>query len=152
MALQVLYADVERWNKYQANLKELERCEGKKLWLAYDAERGEYDRRNDEWKSKKADMKEAEAEKKALTDKVLPLKERVASAKRSLASSTESVKKNEAEMAAAVERSEKEDDAAEEAKARLCRTTHGTEPTLGSARRRYGTRPGCTRWTRRSRS
>ena len=69
MALQVLYADVERWNKYQANLKELERCEGKKLWLAYDAERGEYDRRNDEWKSKKADMKEAEAEKKALTDK-----------------------------------------------------------------------------------
>mmetsp|Transcript_22752 Transcript_22752/g.75462 ORF Transcript_22752/g.75462 Transcript_22752/m.75462 type:complete len:1094 (-) Transcript_22752:181-3462(-) len=116
---EVLYADVERWNKYQANLKELERCEGKKLWLEYDAERGEYDRRNDEWKSKKADMKEAEAEKKALTDKVLPLKERVASAKRSLASSTESVKKNEAEMAAAVERSEKEDDAAEEAKAGL---------------------------------
>jgi chromosome segregation ATPase len=113
---EVLYADVERWNRYQANVKQLAQVEGKKAWLLFEDQHVEYRRVCDEKSAKKQLKKEAEAEKKTLLEKVAPLRNLVKKARDIAKTHGAEVQAHEKAVAEAAEEVEKHEQAADAAK------------------------------------
>lgn len=113
---EVLYADVERWNQYQANIKQLAQVEGKKAWLAFEEQHVEYRRVCDEKGEKKQLKKEAEAEKRTLLEEVAPLKNLVKKARDIAKTHGAEVQAHEKAVSEAMEEVEKHEQAADAAK------------------------------------
>jgi chromosome segregation ATPase len=113
---EVLYADVERWNKYQANIQQLAQVEGKKAWLTFDEQHVEYRRVCDEKGEKKQLKKAAEAEKKEMMEKVAPLRNLVKKAKDVVKNHLAEVQMHEKAVTDAIEQVEQLEQAADAAK------------------------------------
>mgnify|MGYP003684247477 CR=1 FL=1 len=70
---EVLYADVERWQRYEANMKQLAQVEGKRAWMIFDEKYEGYKRADDEKQQQKRLKKALEAEKRQMREELAPL-------------------------------------------------------------------------------